>query len=277
MENMTLNKIANEMGTPCYCYSKSYITDAFQSFQKAFSKHPTQICFAVKANSNIAILSLLAQLGSGFDVVSSGELARVIRAGGDPKKIVFSGCGKTKEEIFYALKNGVGCLNIESESELLRVNEVAKQLGIKAPISFRVNPDVDPNTHPYISTGLKENKFGIAYDRAVDVYKEAAELPNIEIHGVDCHIGSQITDTKPFLDAFDLLIKLIEELKEADIVLKHIDLGGGLGVLYDNETPVKIEDYATKILEKMEGRSETLMFEPGRYIVANSGVMITEV
>ena len=277
MEQIKLSDIAKEQGTPCYAYSKKYIQEAYESLTQAFASYPTSVCFAVKSNSNIAILNLFAQLGAGFDIVSQGELMRVIKAGGEPSKVVFSGVGKTEKEIKFALEAGVKCFNIESENELSRIDKVAGGLGMKAPVSFRINPDVDAGTHEKISTGKKENKFGIAYERAIPMFQKASECANIEIKGIDCHIGSQITKVEPFVIALEKLLIIVDELKKKDIHLEHIDVGGGLGIIYNDETPVSVKDYANKIIERMQGRSEKLLLEPGRFLVGNSGVLITTV
>ena len=277
VENVALTTIAKEFGTPCYVYSRQAIEHAYQEYATALGDHPGQICYAVKANSNLSVLQVLAKLGAGFDIVSAGELKRVIRAGGSPSKVIFSGVGKTADEMLFALSVGIGCFNVESEAELALLSKVATANQFTARISLRVNPDVDAQTHPYISTGLKENKFGIDITRAPDVYKTAAALPGIEVVGVDCHIGSQLTDTKPFLDALDRLLVLIDHLAEQGIALKHLDLGGGIGVRYQDETPPSILNYIETIKTRLGDRSLSLMFEPGRSIVANAGVLLTEV
>lgn len=277
MEQVNLTKIAEQFGTPTYIYSKNAILQAYQAYDKAFGAVEHQICYAVKANSNLAVLQLLAQAGAGFDLVTGGELARVLKAGGDPSKIVFSGLGKTESDIETALNAQIACFNVESESELHRISKVAQRLGKTAPISLRVNPDVDAKTHPYISTGLKENKFGVSHDDALRVYKIAKDLPNLEIVGIDCHIGSQLTEVQPFVDALDKVIELIHQLKQQDIVLKHIDLGGGLGVRYTNETPVAVADFANALLPKLQDLGLKVYLEPGRSIVANAGVLLTKV
>ena len=277
VENVALTTIAKEFGTPCYVYSRQAIEHAYQEYATALGDHPGQICYAVKANSNLSVLQVLAKLGAGFDIVSAGELKRVIRAGGSPSKVIFSGVGKTADEMLFALGVGIGCFNVESEAELALLSKVATANQFTARISLRVNPDVDAQTHPYISTGLKENKFGIDITRAPDVYKTAAALSGIEVVGVDCHIGSQLTDTKPFLDALDRLLVLIDHLAEQGIALKHLDLGGGIGVRYQDETPPSILNYIETIKTRLGDRSLSLMFEPGRSIVANAGVLLTEV
>jgi len=277
MEELDLANVAKEHGTPCYVYSKKHIVDAFTSFQNAFASHPNQICYAVKANSNLSILRLFAKLGAGFDIVSQGELYRVLQAGGDPAKVVFSGVGKTDQEIRFALEKNVGCFNLESEGELYKINKIAGELNKKAPISFRVNPDIDAKTHEKISTGMKKNKFGIAYERAIHMFREAKGCENIQIKGIDCHIGSQITQITPFIDAAAKLLKVVDELKKEDIHLEHIDIGGGLGIVYNKETTISVNEYAQRVLEIMQGRSEKLMFEPGRFLIGNSGVLLSRV
>ncbi|MEO2182501.1 MAG: diaminopimelate decarboxylase, partial [bacterium] len=247
------------------------------AFHDAFSMHPHRICYAVKANSNLAILQTLAALGSGFDIVSGGELARVLRAGGDPRSVVFSGVGKQDWEILFALEQPISCFNVESASELRRIARLAAATDAIAPISIRVNPDVDPNTHPYISTGLKENKFGVSVEDAMTLYQEATRLDSLKIVGVDCHIGSQITELSPFLDALTRVLSLVDELEAQAITLEHIDLGGGIGVQYRDEVPIEIGDFASAIAHAMSGRPQSLMFEPGRMIVANAGVLLTTV
>ncbi|NWN47101.1 diaminopimelate decarboxylase [Pseudomonas sp. MAFF 301514] len=276
-EGVALSAIAQRFGTPTYVYSRAHIEAQYRSFTDALDGVPHLVCYAVKANSNLGVLNVLARLGAGFDIVSRGELERVLAAGGKADKIVFSGVGKTREDMRRALEVGVHCFNIESTDELERLQVVAAEMGVRAPISLRVNPDVDAGTHPYISTGLKENKFGIAIADAEDVYIRAAQLPNLEVLGVDCHIGSQLTSLPPFLDALDRLLALIDRLGECGIYLYHIDLGGGVGVRYRDEEPPLIADYIHAVRERIEGRELTLMFEPGRYIVANAGVLLTQV
>ncbi|MBY5922723.1 diaminopimelate decarboxylase [Ferrimonas balearica] len=276
-EAVPLADIARTYGTPCYVYSRATIERHYHAFDRAVGDHPHLICYAVKANSNLAVLNLLARLGSGFDIVSGGELARVIKAGGDPKKVVFSGVGKTPEEMRQALKAGIYCFNVESEAELERLNRVAGEMGMQAPVSLRVNPDVDAGTHPYISTGLKENKFGIAMERAEQVFLRAAALPNLKVKGADCHIGSQLTSLPPFIDALDRLLALVDRLAEQGIVLSHLDVGGGLGVRYDDETPPEPDQYARALRERLGNRPLTLILEPGRAIMANAGVLLTQV
>ncbi|MDO3384441.1 diaminopimelate decarboxylase [Gilvimarinus sp. SDUM040013] len=277
VEDVRLNDIAEKYGTPAYVYSRAAFTQHYLAYAQALGQHPGMICYAVKANSNIALLNLLARLGAGFDIVSGGELERVLTAGGDPKRIVFSGVGKTAQEMAKALKVGIYCFNVESEPELELLSRVAQAEGLTARISLRVNPDVDAGTHPYISTGLKENKFGIDIDRAPAVYRRAAELSGIEIHGVDCHIGSQLTELPPFLDALDRLLLLIDNLAEQGITIRHLDLGGGLGVTYKDEQPPAVNDYMDALKAKIGDRDLALMFEPGRSIAANAGVLLTKV
>ncbi len=276
-EGVALSAIAQRFGTPTYVYSRAHIEAQYRSFTDALNGVPHLVCYAVKANSNLGVLNVLARLGAGFDIVSRGELERVLAAGGQADKIVFSGVGKSREDMRRALEVGVHCFNVESTDELERLQVVAAEMGVRAPISLRVNPDVDAGTHPYISTGLKENKFGIAIADAEDVYIRAAQLPNLEVLGVDCHIGSQLTTLPPFLDALDRLLALIDRLGECGIYLHHIDLGGGVGVRYRDEEPPLIADYIQAVRERIEGRDLTLMFEPGRYIVANAGVLLTQV
>ncbi|MBU2980080.1 diaminopimelate decarboxylase [Alteromonas sp. C1M14] len=277
-EDVSVKEIANTYGTPVYIYSRATLERHWHAFDDALSTHPHLVCYAVKANSNLGVLSALAKLGSGFDIVSAGELARVLEAGGDAAKVVFSGVGKKHDEIRYALEKGIMCFNVESEPELERINEVAGQLGVKAPISLRINPDVDAKTHPYISTGLKANKFGIPKERAVATYELAASLPHLEVKGMDCHIGSQLTSIDPFVDALDRLLQLIDELAEKGIMLSHLDVGGGLGVTYDDETPPHPKEYAAAMVSRMAGREHMkLIMEPGRAIAANAGILVTEV
>lgn len=276
-EAVSLETIANQFGTPTYVYSKNTLIQTFESFKKGLLKTDHLICFAVKANSNIAILNLFASLGAGFDIVSGGELERVIYAGGDPQKIVFSGVGKTASEIEAALKANILCFNVESRSELIRIEEVAKKINIKAPISIRVNPDVDAKTHPYISTGLKDNKFGIDFNQALALYLEAKSMNHIEIKGIDCHIGSQITELKPFVDALDRVLSLVDQLKKNDIHLSHIDIGGGIGICYQDESPPDFEIYTKEILSKIQGLNVKIIFEPGRALVGNAGVLLSKV
>lgn len=277
VEDTPLSAVAERFGTPCYVYSRAAFTQQYLSYAQALGAHPGMICYAIKANSNLAILNMLAKLGAGFDIVSGGELERVLLAGGQPSRIVFSGVGKSADEIARALDVGIFCFNVESEAELELLAQIAAQKGKVANVSLRVNPDVDANTHPYISTGLKENKFGIAIERAPAVYARAAQLPSLAIKGLDCHIGSQLTQLTPFLDALDRLLILVDELASNGITISHLDLGGGLGVTYRNETPPPVADYMAAIKTKLGDRKLALMFEPGRSISANSGVLLTRV
>ena len=276
-EGVSLEAIAKQFGTPTYIYSKNTLIQTFESFKKGLIKTDHLICFAVKANSNIAILNLFAGLGAGFDIVSGGELERVIYAGGNPQKIVFSGVGKTESEIEAALKANILCFNVESRSELLRIQEVAEKMNIKAPISIRVNPDVDAKTHPYISTGLKDNKFGVDFNQALSIYLAAKSMSHIDIKGIDCHIGSQITELKPFVDALDRLLYLVDQLKKNNIQLSHIDIGGGIGICYQDESPPDFEIYIKEILNKIKGLNVKIIFEPGRALVGNAGVLLSKV
>ena len=276
-EDISLEAIANQFGTPTYIYSKNTLIDTFESFQKGLLKTNHLVCFAVKANSNIAILNLFANLGAGFDIVSGGELERVLHAGGDPQKIVFSGVGKTTSEIEAALKANILCFNVESRSELLRIEAVASKINIKAPISIRVNPDVDAKTHPYISTGLKDNKFGVDFNQALALYLEAKGMSYIEIKGIDCHIGSQITELKPFVDALDRVLSLVDQLKNNNIHLSHIDIGGGIGICYQDESPPDFDIYTKAILNKIQNLDVKIIFEPGRALVGNAGVLLSKV
>ncbi|NVZ63299.1 diaminopimelate decarboxylase [Pseudomonas gingeri] len=276
-EGVALSAIAERFGTPTYVYSRAHIEAQYHAYADALQGAPHLVCYAVKANSNLGVLNVLARLGAGFDIVSRGELERVLAAGGAADKIVFSGVGKSRDDMRRALEVGVHCFNVESTDELERLQVVAAEMGVRAPISLRVNPDVDAGTHPYISTGLKENKFGIAIADAEEVYVRAAQLPNLEVLGVDCHIGSQLTSLPPFLDALDRLLALIDRLGECGIYLHHIDLGGGVGVRYRDEEPPLVADYIKAVRERTAGRDLTLMFEPGRFIVANAGVLLTRV
>jgi len=276
-ESVNLQTVAEQYGTPCYVYSQHLIEENWRAFDAALGEQPHLICYAVKANSNLSILKLLAQLGSGFDLVSGGELERVLIAGATPQKIVFSGVGKSHAEIQRALEIGIGCFNIESIDELYRIQMIAQHLNKQAPISIRVNPDVDAQTHPYISTGLKENKFGIEINKALSLYQTANKMPHISIEGVDCHIGSQLTTLSPFSDALDRVLNLIEQLEENAIKINHLDIGGGLGVRYHEETPPTISEYVHAIKTKLAGKSYKLLLEPGRAIVANAGVLLTKV
>ncbi|MGB1262314.1 MAG: diaminopimelate decarboxylase [Cognaticolwellia sp.] len=276
-EQCSVTALARQYKTPLYVYSRATIERHWHAFDQAAGEQPHLVCYAVKANSNIAVLNVMARLGSGFDIVSQGELMRVLEAGGDPKKVVFSGVGKSSAEIAYALNLGIYCFNVESAAELERIQAVAQGLNKIAPISLRVNPDVDAGTHPYISTGLKENKFGISIEQAPSLYQYATTLSHLKIKGVDCHIGSQLTEVLPFLDALDRVLKLVDQLAEQGITLSHIDVGGGLGVCYDNETPPHPNEYAKAIAEKLDGRDITLIYEPGRAVMANAGILVTEV
>lgn len=276
-EGVALSAIAARFGTPTYVYSRAHIEAQYRAYADALAGRPHLVCFAVKANSNLAVLNLLARLGAGFDIVSRGELERVLAAGGDPAKVVFSGVGKTREDMRRALEVGVHCFNVESEVELERLQEVAAELGVKAPVSLRVNPDVDAQTHPYISTGLKENKFGVDIEQAEEIYARAATMPNLEVLGVDCHIGSQLTTLLPFLDALERLLLLIDRLAARGIAIHHLDLGGGLGVQYRDEQPPLPGDYVAAVYERLAGRTLALVLEPGRSIVANAGVLLTRV
>jgi diaminopimelate decarboxylase len=276
-EALPVKKIAKAYGTPCYIYSRATLERHWHVFAQALSNHANMICYAVKANSNIGLLNLLARLGAGFDIVSGGELARVIRAQGDPKKVVFSGVAKTHTEIEQALHAGIYCFNVESAAELARINQVAEHLNLQAPIAYRINPNVDAQTHPHISTGLKENKFGIPIAEAEALYQQAAALPHIQIKGVACHIGSQLTEMKPFLSALEQLQQLIQRLQAQNIQIQHLDVGGGLGVRYQNETPPQPADYARHILQHLNIPNLTLIFEPGRCIVANAGILVSKV
>jgi len=276
-EQCSLQQLAQQYGTPLYVYSKTTFEKHYLDMDRAFNFIDHQICFAVKSNSNLAVLNVLAKLGSGFDIVTGGELARVLKAGGDPSKIVFSGLGKTEADIQKALEVGIACFNVESYAELDRIQKVAKAMHKKAPISLRVNPDVDAKTHPYISTGLKENKFGIPSDAVFETYQYAASLSHLDIVGIDCHIGSQLTETQPFVDALDRVMLMIEQLKQLGIELKHVDIGGGLGVTYKDETPPSIEEYANALKPALEKLGLKVYMEPGRSISANAGVLLTKV
>ena len=277
LEGVALDTLAERFGTPLYVYSRQALESAYQDYANAFAATPHLICYAVKANSSLAILNLFARLGAGFDIVSGGELARVLAAGGNPGKVVFSGVGKTANEMRAALDAGILCFNVESESELHRLNRVAGEMGKVAPVSFRVNPDVDPKTHPYISTGLKENKFGVPIADAPALYRLAASLPNLAITGIDCHIGSQLTDLSPLADAADRVLALVDALAADGITLHHIDLGGGVGIRYRDETPPDLAAYGRVLAEKFAGRRETLLLEPGRSLVGNAGLLLTRV
>lgn len=276
-EECAVEDIAAKFGTPCYVYSRATLERHWRAFDNAFKGYPHLICYAVKANSNLAILNVLARLGSGFDIVSVGEMRRVLAAGGVPEKIVFSGVGKREDEIRTALEVGIRCFNVEVSGELDRINRLAGELGVVAPVSFRVNPDVDAKTHPYISTGLKENKFGIDIQSAIHEYRRAVQMPNIEIVGIDCHIGSQLTETSPFLDAMDRVLALVDQLQSEGISLHHLDLGGGLGICYRDEQPPLPAEYVSALLGKLGGRGFEIMLEPGRAIVGNAGILLTKV
>ncbi|MDX2320662.1 MAG: diaminopimelate decarboxylase [Moritella sp.] len=276
-EQCAIADVAEKFGTPTYVYSRATIERHWHAFNDAAGEHPHLVCYAVKANSNIAVLNVMARLGSGFDIVSAGELLRVIAAGGDPSKIVFSGVGKTVAEINLALDHHIHCFNVESMPELERINDVAVNRGVQAPVSIRVNPNIDAGTHPYISTGLKENKFGIDIDLAEGVYQAASKMPGIKLKGVDCHIGSQLTELSPFLEAVDKLLVLIDKLSSQGIILAHLDVGGGLGVPYEGETPPLPAEYAQALKDKLAGRKLALIFEPGRAIMANAGILVSKV
>jgi diaminopimelate decarboxylase len=276
-EDCAVTQLVKQHGTPLYIYSRATIERHWHAFDQAAGDKPHLVCYAVKANSNIAVLNVMARLGSGFDIVSKGELARVLQAGGDARKVVFSGVGKKSDEIAFALEKGIYCFNVESAAELTRIQQVAERMKITAPVSLRVNPDVDAGTHPYISTGLKENKFGISIDDAFELYQHANSLSNIAVKGIDCHIGSQLTEVQPFLDALDRVLALVDRLAEVNISLSHIDVGGGLGVCYNNETPPHPNEYAKAIADKLADRDITLIYEPGRAIMANAGILVTEV
>jgi len=277
INDLTLSQIHSQVGTPTYVYDRNAIKTAFAAWQTKDVTLNRLICYAVKANSNLAVLNIIAQLGGGFDIVSIGELKRVIAAGGDPSKVVFSGVGKRVDEIHFALEAGIHCFNVESLQELDTINEVAKSLDTSAPISLRINPDVDAKTHPYISTGLKSNKFGINHESALDAYRYAHGLSNLNVVGIDCHIGSQITEIAPFIDALKRVLEVVDQLADLGIILKHIDLGGGLGVNYEGETPPSVPDFLANIAAEYGEREQQLIFEPGRSIVANAGVLLTEV
>lgn len=276
-EDVEVSAIAAAHGTPCYIYSRATIERHWQAYDQAFGDHPHLVCYAVKANSNLAVLNVMARLGSGFDIVSGGELERVLAAGGEPDKIVFSGVGKQRNEIIRCLEVGIRCFNVESEPELLLINEVAGLLGCRAPVSLRVNPDVDPETHPYISTGLKENKFGIDIAEAPAVYACAFTLPHIQVMGVDCHIGSQLTRLSPFVDALERVLALVEGLQADGIPIQHLDLGGGLGIRYREESPPSPAEHVSALLERLRGLPYEILIEPGRAIVGNAGILVTRV
>ncbi len=276
-EGVALNEVVRRFDTPCYVYSKAAIVANYTAYENAFATLDPLICYAVKANSNLSILALLAEQGAGFDIVSIGELQRVIAAGGDPGKVIFSGVAKRANEIEFALRQGIYCFNVESESELHRVNAVASEIGQRARITFRINPDVDPKTHPYISTGLKSNKFGVAHGDALRLYRLAASMSNIEVHGIECHIGSQITELSPFVDALRRLVKLVDQLADRGIEIKHLDIGGGRGIVYTDETLVTMEVFAAAVARELSGRNVKLLLEPGRSIVGDAGLLLTRV
>ena len=277
VEQVQLADIAAQFGTPCYVYSRAALTEGYRQFSDALQGREHLICYAVKANSNLAILNVFARLGAGFDIVSGGELQRVLAAGGDAGKVVFSGVGKSVAEMRMALDAGILCFNVESAAELERLNEVAGSMGKVAPISLRVNPNVDAKTHPYISTGLKQNKFGVAYDEAIALYRRARDLPNLRITGMDCHIGSQLTEVSPFIAAVEKVLVLADALAAEGIRFEHLDLGGGLGICYSDETPPAIADYVSALLNALQGRSEKLILEPGRVLVGNAGALLTRI
>jgi diaminopimelate decarboxylase len=277
VEDVSFERIAAEMGTPCYVYSRAALTDAYTRFSAAFAGRDHLVCYAVKANPTLAILDLFARLGSGFDIVSGGELARVIAAGGDPQKVVFSGVGKSEAEIRQALTARILCFNVESESELLRIDRIAGELGLTAPVSLRVNPDVDAGTHPYIATGLKQNKFGIPYSQAAALYSQTAQLENVRIAGIDCHIGSQLTDIAPMAEAFGKIAQLVAHLEKDGIALEHVDVGGGLGIRYQDERPPAMEDYARAVRSAFPNATHKLLFEPGRLLAGEAGVLLTRI
>ena len=276
-EDLPLDDIARRFGTPCYIYSRAAIESAYGEFARALHGRDSLICYSVKANSNLAVLSLLARLGAGFDIVSGGELARVLAAGGDPGKTLFSGVGKSEREIQFALEKGIRCINVESEAELARVDRVAHALGRRAPIALRVNPDIDPKTHPYISTGLRESKFGVAHGEAERLYQRAASLKAIEVVGIGCHIGSLLTEAGPFVAAAERLVVLVERLERLGIQLRHIDVGGGIGIRYRDETPEPVAAFVAGALAALGARRETVVFDPGRSIVGNAGALLTRV
>jgi diaminopimelate decarboxylase len=276
-EGVTLAEVAAQFGTPCYVYSRAEIEQRWKAFDSAFAGQKHLVCYAVKANSSLAVLNVLARLGSGFDIVSAGELERVLKAGGDPAKVVFSGVGKRRDEMQFALRAGIRCFNVESVAELERLNHVAAEYGIQAPVSLRVNPDVDVDTHPYIATGLKENKFGIPYEDALSVYRIAAGMRHIEVIGIDCHIGSQITVMEPFINALERLMQLINIIEDNGISIRHVDIGGGLGINYRNETPPTATDYVNSVQQIFSGSPYEIIIEPGRSIMGNAGVLLTRV
>ena len=276
-ENVALSQIGQRFGAPCFVYSRAALEQAFRRYDQAFGTRPHLICYAMKANSNLAILDLFARLGSGFDIVSGGELARVIAAGGDPGKTVFSGVGKTRDDMRQALAAGVMCFNVESESELERLNDVAQEMNRQAPVSIRVNPDIDAKTHPHISTGRKENKFGVAFGEALRIYRKAHALRNLKVVGIDCHIGSQLTELAPFVDALRKVLELVDALAAEGIELKHLDLGGGLGIRYRDEMPPPPDSYVKALLDCIGERRQEILLEPGRSLVGNAGLLLTRV
>jgi len=275
-EQVDVSALADQHGTPLYVYSRATLERHWKAFDEALGDHPHLVCYAVKANSNLAVLALLAKLGSGFDIVSGGELARVLKAGGDPARIVFSGVGKTRAEIETALDTGIRCFNVESTAELVRLNEVAGAHGVRAPVSLRVNPDVDAHTHPYISTGLKENKFGIEVNAARAAYRQAADSTHLDVRGIDCHIGSQLTEIAPFVDALDRVLELVEHIESDGVPIRHMDLGGGLGVSYRDEHPPLPEQYVQPLMARLATSDKEILIEPGRAIAANAGILVTE-
>jgi len=276
-EQVDVQQLAATHGTPLYVYSRATLERHWTAFDQALGDHPHLVCYAVKANSNLAVLALLARLGAGFDIVSGGELARVLRAGGDPAKIVFSGVGKSAAEMEQALQAGIRCFNVESAAELTRLDEVARAHGVVAPVSLRVNPDVDANTHPYISTGLKENKFGIDVDTALITYRQAADAAYLRVEGMDCHIGSQLTTIAPFVDALNRILELVDRLETQGINIHHLDLGGGLGVQYNDEHPPSPQEYVRPLMARLADSDKEILIEPGRAIAANAGILVTEV
>ncbi len=279
-ENLLVSDLARTHGTPLFVYSKAAMLSALAAYQRGFAGRQAQICYAMKANSSLGVLQVFAQAGCGFDIVSGGELERVLAAGGKADKVIFSGVGKTRAEMRQALAAGIGCFNVESEAELDVLSDVARTMGLRAPVSIRVNPDVDPKTHPYISTGLKDNKFGVAHEEALRIYRHAASLPGLQVVGIDCHIGSQITDTTPYLDAMDRVLDLVAAIEAAGIALEHIDFGGGLGINYNNEAPPEADALWLQLLAKLDARGyggKKLMIEPGRSLVGNAGICLTEV
>ena len=277
VEDIPCTQLAAEYGTPLYVYSRTSIEAAWNAYDQVFADCKHLICYAVKANSNLGILSLLARLGSGFDIVSGGELERVLAAGGDPARVIFSGVGKSEDEMARALELGIRCFNVESLPELTRLNEVAGAHGVKAPVSLRVNPDVDAKTHPYISTGMKENKFGIVMEMAMDAYRQAADAPHLDVQGVDCHIGSQLTEIQPYVDALDRLLVLIDDLDRDGVPIHHLDLGGGIGIRYRDEQPTDLGQWADAVKQRLDGRELEIVVEPGRSIVGNAGTLLTRI